>query len=68
MAEEDVCDHVRAVSVDNLVEEIDSVGKRVGAIPAGEDVAKDPYALAFVFGVLKLGDQEGEVAGVVGVG
>jgi hypothetical protein len=68
MAEEDVRNHVRAVAVDDLVEEIDTVGERVGAVPAGEDVAEDPNALALVFGVLELGDQEGEVAGVVGVG
>ena len=68
VAEEDVGDDVGRVAVDDLVEEVAGVGERVGAVPAGEDVAEDPDAFVGVFGGLEFRDQEGEHAAVVGVG
>lgn len=68
VAEEYVGDDVRGIASNNLVEIVGGVGDRVRAVPAREDVAEDPDALAFVFGVLELADHPGEVARVVGVG
>jgi hypothetical protein len=68
VAKEDIGDDVRGIASDDLVEIVGGVRDRVGAIPAREDVAKDPDALTIVFGVLKLADHPGEVARVVGVG
>jgi hypothetical protein len=68
VAEEDIGDDVRGVTGDDLVEVVGGVGERVGAIPAREDVAEDPDALAFVFGLLEFADHPGEVARVVRVG
>jgi hypothetical protein len=68
MAEEDVGDDVRGIAGDDLIEVVCGVGDRIRAIPAREDVAEDPDALAFVFGILELADHPGKVARVVGVG
>lgn len=68
VAEEDIGDDMRGIAGDDLIEVVGGVGERVGAVPASEDVAEDPDALAFVFGLLELADHPGEVAGVVGVG
>lgn len=62
VSEEEVRDNVGAIAVDDLVEEIGGIREGVGAVPAGENVAKDPDALAFIFGVLEFGDQKGEVS------
>lgn len=68
VAEEDVGDDVRAVAVDDLVEEVGWVGHGVRAVPAGEDVGEEPDALAAVFGGLEFGDEESEGGADVGVG
>ena len=68
VAEEDVGDDVRGIAGDDLIEVVGGIGEGVGAVPAREDVAEDPDALAFVFGLLELADHPGKVAGVVGVG
>ena len=67
VAEEDVGDDVGRVAGDDLVEIVGRVGDRVRPVPARQDVAEDPDALAFVFGVLQLADHPGQVARVVRV-
>ena len=68
VAEEDAGDDVGGVAVDDLVEEVGRVRKRVGTVPAGEDVAEDPDTLFGIFGGLQLLDHEAKGAGGVRVG
>ena len=65
--EEDTRDDVGGVAVDDLVEEVGRVRKRIGTVPAGEDVAEDPDTLFGIFGGLQLLDHEAEGAGGVGI-
>jgi len=46
MTEKDVGDDIRAVAVDDLVEQICRVRQRVGTIPAGQYVSYDPDSFA----------------------
>jgi hypothetical protein len=68
VAEEDIGDDVRGIASDDLVKIVGGVRERVGAVPAREDVAEDPDALAIVFGFLEFADHPSEIARVVGVG
>lgn len=52
VTEENIRNDVWRVASDNLVEVVGRIGDRVGPIPAREDMAKDPDALALVFSVL----------------
>ena len=58
VAEEDVGDHVRRVSIDDLIEQIRRVWEWVGSVPACKDVANDPNSLACILGSLQFLDQE----------
>jgi len=68
MAEENVRDHMGRVAVDDLIEEICGVRKRIGTIPAGKHVPDDPDTLAGVFGRLEFGDEKRLHARYVRVG
>jgi hypothetical protein len=68
VAEEDIGDDMRGIASDDLVEIVGGVREWVRAVPARENVAEDPDALAIVFGLLELVDHPSEVARVVGVG
>jgi len=68
VAEEDPRDDVGREALDDLVEEVGGVGQRVGAVPAAEDVADEPDALAAFFGRFEFFDHPAEDAGCVGVG
>lgn len=65
VAKEDAGNDMRRVAGDNLVEVIAGVGKRVRAVPAGQDVAEDPHAFAFIFGILEFADHPSQIAGIV---
>jgi hypothetical protein len=68
VSEEDAGDDVGREAGDDLVEEVGGVGERVGAVPAGEDVAEDPDAFVGGFGGGEFGCEEVQVAAVVRVG
>lgn len=66
--EEDAGDDVWREAIDDLVEEICWVGKRVGAVPTCKDMAEDPDAFVVAFSSGEFAGQEAKVAAVLRVG
>jgi hypothetical protein len=67
VAEEDIGNDMWGVALDDLVQHIRAVGHGVGPVPAAENVAHDPDALAGILGFLELLDEKAEHAREVGI-
>ena len=67
MAKEDSCNYVGGVAVDDLVEEISRIRKRIRSVPSCQNMAQYPDTLALRFRVLELRSEELEIATVIGI-
>jgi hypothetical protein len=56
MAEKSICNDMRTVAINNLIEKIARVNEWIRAIPTSQDVGNEPDSLASIFGSLKLLD------------